>query len=60
MIGGDGGWEFFSTFHDVKGCNITYHQLLMGFKLIVNYNFDKVFWKSTSLKEIEGIKHSLY
>ena len=26
----------------------------MGFKLIVNYNFDKVFWKSASSEEIEG------
>ena len=48
MIGGDGGWESFSTFHEVKGCNVTYHQMFMGFKLIVNYNFDKVFWKSAS------------
>ena len=37
MIGGDGGWESFSTFHEVKGCNVTYHQMFMGFKLIVNY-----------------------
>ena len=54
MIGGDGGWESFSTFHEVEGCNVTYHQLFMGFKLIVNYNFDKVFWKSASSEEIEG------
>ena len=54
MIGGDGGWESFSTFHEVKGCNVTYHQMFMGFKLIVNYNFDKVFWKSASSEEIEG------
>ena len=54
MIGGDGGWESFSTFHEVEGCNVTYHQLFMGFKLIVNYNFDKVFWKSASVEEIEG------
>ena len=26
----------------------------MGFKLIVNYNFDKFFWKSASSEEIEG------
>ena len=26
----------------------------MGFKLIVNYNFNKVFWKSASTEEIEG------
>ena len=54
MIGGDGGWESFSTFHEVKGCNVTYHQMFMGFKLIVNYNFDKVFWKSASSEEIDG------
>ena len=54
MIGGDGGWESFSTFHEVKGCNITYHQMFLGFKLIVNYNFNKVFWKSASSEEIEG------
>ena len=54
MIGGDGGWESFSTFHEVEGCNVTYHQLFMGFKLIVNYNFDKVFWKSASSEESEG------
>ena len=54
MIGGDGGRETFSTFHEVKGCNVTYHQMFMGFKLIVNYNFDKVFWKSASSEEIDG------
>ena len=54
MIGGDGGWESFSTFHEVKGCNVTYHQMFMGFKLIVNYNFNKVFWKSASSEEIDG------
>ena len=54
MIGGDGGWESFSTFHEVKDCNVTYHQMFMGFKLIVKYNFDKVFWKSASSEEIEG------
>ncbi len=54
MIGGDGGWEAFSTFHEVKGCSVTYHQMFMGFKLIVNYNFDKVFWKSASSEEIDG------
>ena len=54
MIGGDGGWESFSTFHEVKACNVTYHQMFMGFKLIVNYNFDKVFWKSASSEEIDG------
>ena len=54
MIGGDGGWESFSTFHEIKGCNVTYHQMFMGFKLIVNYNFDKVFWKSASSEEIDG------
>ena len=54
MIGGDGGWESFSTFHEVKGCNVTYHQMFMCFKLIVNYNFNKVFWKSASSEEIDG------
>ena len=54
MIGGDGGWESFSTFYEVKGCNVTYHQMFMGFKLIVNYNFDKVFWKSAASEEIDG------
>ena len=54
MIGGDGGWKSFSTFHEVKGCNVTYHQMFLGFKLIVNYNFNKVFWKSASSEEIEG------
>ena len=54
MIGGDGGWESFSTFHEVKGCNVTYHQMFMGFKLIVKYNFNKVFWKSASSEEIDG------
>ena len=54
MIGGDGGWESFSTFHEVKGCYVTYHQMFLGFKLIINYNFDKVFWKSASSEEIEG------
>ena len=54
MIGGDGGWQSFSSFHEVQGCNVTYHQMFLGFKLIVNYNFDKVFWKSASLEEIEG------
>ena len=54
MIGGDGGWQSFSTFHEVKGCNVTYHQMFLGFKLIVNYNFNKVFWKSASSEEIEG------
>ena len=54
MIGGDGGWESFSTFYEVRGCNVTYHQMFMGFKLIVNYNFNKVFWKSASSEEIEG------
>ena len=28
--------------------------MFMGFKLIVNYNFDKVFWKSASSEEIDG------
>jgi len=28
--------------------------MFLGFKLIVNYNFDKVFWKSASSEEIEG------
>ena len=54
MIGGDGGWESFSTFHEIRGCDVTYHQMFMGFKLIVNYNFDKVFWKSASSEEIKG------
>ncbi len=54
MIGGDGGWESFSTFHEINGCNVTYYQMFMGFKLIVNYNFDKVFWKSASSEEIKG------
>ena len=40
IIGGDGGWESFSTFHEINGCNVTYYQIFMGFKLIVNYNFD--------------------
>ena len=25
MVGGDGGWESFSTFHEVKGCYVTYN-----------------------------------
>ncbi len=54
MIAGHGGWESFSIFHEVKGCNVNYHQMFMGFKLIVNYNFDKVFWKSASSEEIDG------
>ena len=53
MIGGDGGWESFSTFHEINGCNVTYYQMFMGFKLIVNYNFDKVYWKSASSEEIK-------
>ena len=54
MIGGDGGWESFSSFHEVKGCKVTYHQRFMGMKLIVDYDFDKVVWKSASTKEREG------
>ena len=54
MIGGDGGWKSFSSFHEVKGCNITYHQIFMGFKLILNHDFDKVFWKSAPSEEIKG------
>ena len=54
MIGDVGGWKSFSTFHEVNGCYVTYHQMYLGFKLIVNYNFDKVFQKSASSEEIEG------
>ena len=54
MIGGDGGWEAFSSFHKVQGCKVTYHQIFMGMKLIVDYDFDKVVWKSASTKESEG------
>ena len=54
MIGGDGGWESFSNFHEVKGCNVTYHQMFLGLRLVVNYNFDKVFWKSASSEKIDG------
>ena len=54
MIGGDGGWKSFSTYHEVKGCNVTYNQMFMGFKLVVNYNFDKVFWKSAFSEKIDG------
>ena len=24
MIGGDGGWASFSSFHEVQGCKVTY------------------------------------
>ena len=54
MIGGDGGWESFSSFHEIQGCKVTYHQTFMGMKLIVDYDFDKVVWKSASTKESEG------
>ena len=54
MIGGDGGWKSFSSFHEIQGCKVTYHQTFMGMKLIVDYDFDKVIWKSASTKEIEG------
>jgi len=54
MIGGDGGWKSFSSFHEVQGCKVTYHQTFMGMKLIVDYDFDKVIWKSASTKESEG------
>ena len=54
MIGGDGGWESFSSFHEIQGCKVTYHQTFMGMKLIVDYDFDKVIWKSASTKESEG------
>ena len=54
MIGGDGGWESFSAYHQVQGCKVTYHQNFMGMKLIVDYDFDKVFWKSAYLEESEG------
>ena len=39
MIGGDGGWESFSSFHEIQGCKVTYHQTFMGMKLIVDYCF---------------------
>ena len=29
MIGGDGGWASFSSFHEVQGCKVTYHQTFM-------------------------------
>jgi len=54
MIGGDGGWKSFSSFHEVQGCKVTYHQTYMGMKLIVDYDFDKVIWKSASTKESKG------
>ncbi len=54
MIGGDGGWKSFSSFHEVQGCKVSYHQTFMGMKLIVDYDFDKVIWKSASTKEIGG------
>ncbi len=54
MIGSDGEWESFSTFYEVKVCYVTYHQIFLGCKLVVNYNFEKVFWKSASSDEIEG------
>ncbi len=28
--------------------------MYLGFKLVVNYNFDKVFWNSASSEKIEG------
>ena len=29
MIWGDGVWAFFSSFHEVQGCKVTYHQIFM-------------------------------
>ncbi|MDC0975903.1 hypothetical protein OAS23_02815 [Alphaproteobacteria bacterium] len=29
MIWGDGGWASFSSFHEVQGCKVTYHQTFM-------------------------------
>ena len=29
MIGGDGGWQSFSSFHEVQGCKVTYYQTFM-------------------------------
>ena len=53
MIGGDAGWNSFATFYEVKGCKVTYHQLFLGMKLVVNYDFDKVFWKSASSETVQ-------
>ena len=38
----------------MKGFNVTYHQLFLGMKLVVNYDFDKVFWKSASSENVQN------
>ena len=45
--------EFFATFYEVKGCNVTYHQLFLGMKFS-KYDFDKVFWKSASSENVQN------